>query len=342
MEQERFNSIDGLRSISCLAIIAMHIQANTEYQLSGCIWDKIIPSWTWFVPLFIMISGFSMCAGYLSRFVAGDIDLEEFYRKRYAKVLPFFGFLIFIALIMEPSLQTIYEGSFEVTLLYGFLPNNDMDVLGVCWTLGVIFVFYLLFPPFSVLMRNKKRAWISLLVSLWLVFVCVNYFFGERYVVESFTDRHNFLYCLPLFITGGIIYLYRDVVKRICIKYRFLVLAICVVETLAWYLIKSNEIVFYIMTLTMFSLWLIYAIGVDSKLLQCKPLRYISSISLEMYLAQMVVFRLIEKFGLLYLFGNGWCAFIFSWILLVVGLIVLIEGFKGVKGFVVKRCLIRR
>lgn len=38
-----YDSIDGLRALSCLGIILMHIQANTEYQLSGSfIFDRII------------------------------------------------------------------------------------------------------------------------------------------------------------------------------------------------------------------------------------------------------------------------------------------------------------
>ena len=38
MERERYDNLDGLRAISCLAIIAMHIKANTSYQkMVGCI-----------------------------------------------------------------------------------------------------------------------------------------------------------------------------------------------------------------------------------------------------------------------------------------------------------------
>lgn len=328
MKQERFDSIDGLRSISCLAIIAMHIQANTNYQISGYFWDTVIPSWTWFVPLFILISGFSMCAGYLNRFINGEIDLEQFYIRRYKKILPFFSFLILIALVMEHSVQAIYEGTFELTLLFGLLPNCDMDVLGVCWTLGLIFLFYLLFPAFSVLMRSKKRAWASLLISLWLVYVCINHFFGEKYVVESFTYRHSFLYCLPLFIVGGIIFLYRDAIKIICSRYRFVLLALCIGFTVAWYLIGGNEIIFFIKTLLMFALWLIYAIGVESKFLQCKPLHFLSGISLEMYLAQMVVFRVVEKLKLLYLLGTGWISYFLAFIFVVAGLVLLIWIFR--------------
>lgn len=156
--KKRYSSIDGLRAISCLGIIAMHILYNTDYQISGFFYEKFIPSWTWLVYLFLMISGFGMCAGYLERFWNNQITMENFYKRRYQKILPFFGTLILIALILEPSFANVYEASVEITMLHGLLPNNAVSVLGVCWTLGVIFVFYLLFPAFSVLMKTRKRA----------------------------------------------------------------------------------------------------------------------------------------------------------------------------------------
>lgn len=330
MQKERFNSLDGLRAISCLAIIAMHIQANTNYQITGYIWDKIIPSWTQFVPLFIMISGFSMCCGYLNRFIEGNVDLEKFYLRRYSKILPFFSFMILIAVLQEHTLNTLFEGSFELTLLFGLLPNNEMNVIGVCWTLGVIFLFYLLFPAFSVLMKSKKRAWFALIVSLWLVFICIDMYFGEEYVVSTFAHRHSFLYCLPYFCVGGLLYLYRSNIRSICTKLRWLILLVCVAITVGWYLltIDGMEFVSYAKTFVMFTCWLFYAIGVESKLLQCKLFRYLSGISLELYLGQMVVFRGIEKLHLLYVLGDGWYSFVAAFIFTVLGLIVLIHIFK--------------
>lgn len=294
MERKRYFSIDGLRAISCFAIIAMHIQANASYQISGWLYDTAIPSWTQLVTLFIMISGFSMCAGYLEAFQSGSCNLETFYKRRYAKILPFFGFLILIALVIEHELVTLYEGTVELTLLHGLLPNNDVSVIGVCWTLGVIFLFYLLFPAYSVLLKSKKRAWIALGIAIWVAFVCEQHFYGPEFVTKSFTPRHNFLYYLPVFIAGGLIYLYRDALVRFALRFR----------------------------------WLMYAVAVDSKFLGSKPMKYFSGISMEMYLAQMVIFRALEKLKLLYVFGNGWLGFAAAFVMEIAGLVVFIEGYR--------------
>ena len=337
--QVHYNSIDGLRTLACLGIILMHIQANTKYQLNGSwIFEKFIPSLTWLVYLFLMISGFGMCVGYLNKFQRKTVDLEAFYKKKYVKILPFFGLLLIIAFVMEHSISTVYEISIEILLLHGLLPNNAVSTIGVCWTLGVIFLFYLLFPAFSVLMKSKKRAWVSLAISLWIVFACNQYFFSDDFVTKSFTPRHNFLYCLPMFVGGGLVYLYRAEIKFICKTYRWLFLAGCFSASVLWYFIPCESVnFFYIGTLILYCMWLSYAIGSDSNFLSTKLMKFISGISMEMYLAQMVIFRGVEKLHLLYMFGNsgigGWISYLLTFVLTVLGLICFIECYKIVVSF---------
>ena len=69
--KERYDNLDGLRAISCLCIIAMHIRANASSNLPGAA-DRVVASWTHFVPLFLMISGFGMFCGYYERFRNGS------------------------------------------------------------------------------------------------------------------------------------------------------------------------------------------------------------------------------------------------------------------------------
>ena len=200
MEQrERYDNLDGLRAISCLCIIAMHIAANATYEL-GIVGREIVGSWTHFVPLFLMISGFGMFCGYYERFKTGSIDLNSFYTKRYKKLLPFFITLIVIDIVMDRSLAHLIEGLTETTLVFGLLPNNQLDVIGVSWTLGVIFLFYMLFPFVVYLCWIKKRAWITFGISIVLSLLCSFYYFTDKFVIEGFAARHNFLYCAPIFV----------------------------------------------------------------------------------------------------------------------------------------------
>ncbi len=331
--KERYDNLDGLRAISCICIIAMHIKANTSYHIDDWIFQYVVGAWWHLVALFLMISGFGMFCGYYEKFKDGSINLNGFYLKRYNKILPFFISLIIIDVIIYRSVEHVVEGITEATLVFGLLPNNQPDVIGVCWTLGIIFLFYMLFPFMVFLCWNKKRALMTFTVSILISLFCSCYFFTDKFVVEGFAPRHNFLYSAPWIIGGGIVYLYRKEIKILVAKSRWLWLGVCVALDVIWHLIPGNIEgidVWMLKNLVLYLPWLMYAISVKSSILSNKVMRYLSGISLELYLAQMIMFRFVEKAKCLYLFGTGWGSFIFTWIAVVVGLIVFIELWKRI------------
>ena len=326
--KERYDNLDSLRTISCLFLIVMHVCANANYSIPPLI-HSFLALCTHFVLLFIMLSGFGMFCGYYERFKDGSISLNDFYKKRYMKLLPFFLTLIIIDLIMTRSISHIIEGITEATLVFGLLPNNQPDVIGVSWTLGVIFLFYLLFPFFVFLYWNKKRAFISFSLSILLSVFCCIYYFSDNFVIESFTARHNFLYCSPFFAAGALVYMYRVGIKKVVSKIRWLFLALCAVATaVSAYILDSNsdlDLVILICCLIVFIMWLMYAISVKSVIMNNKFMKYISGISMELYLSHMLVFRVLEKTKVLYLFGHGVVSLIVAWILVIIGLLVFIN-----------------
>lgn len=262
------------------------------------------------------------------------MDLNHFYIKRYKKILPFFALLILIDVALERSPDHLIEGITEATLVFGLLPNNQLSVIGVGWTLGVIFLFYMLFPFFVFLCWNRKRAWLALGLSIVLNFFCSVYFFSEKFVVPSFAPRHNFLYCVPCFIAGAIVYLYREELGGLIRRCQWAFLAAAVAAAVFYYAVLDTR-----MTrsnaggwmLLVFLPWLIYAVGAKSRILDNKVTHYLGGISMELYLAQMVLFRAVEKVKCLYLFGNGWISFFTVWIAVIIGLIMFIEIYKHLK-----------
>ena len=40
MEQKRYGAIDGLRTLACIGIMMMHMEANNSYEISGFIYDR--------------------------------------------------------------------------------------------------------------------------------------------------------------------------------------------------------------------------------------------------------------------------------------------------------------
>lgn len=243
MEKKHYGAIDGLRMIAAFGIVMMHVKANSNYGISGYVYDTVIDSFTNFVFLFMTISAFGMCCGYYEKVLHGQISWSDFYGKRFKKILPFFGMLVLLDIAMSPSVSSLYEGFADMTLLFGFL-QKPVEVIGVGWFLGLIFVFYLIFPFFCVLLENKRRAWTAFGISLIYNFVCSQYFE---------VGRSNILYSACFFLAGGLIYLYRKELMRVN-EWLALVVAGCSISL--YYILGGNVYMCLLVSITL----LIYAI----------------------------------------------------------------------------------
>ena len=247
MERKHYGAVDGLRTIACIGIVLMHVRANTNYNISGYVYNTIIPSFTNFVFLFMVISAFGMCCGYLDRVLNNQISPETFYFKRYSKILPFFAVLVWMDLILSHSKEALIEGFADVTLLFGLFPNN-ISVIGVGWFLGLIFAFYLIFPFYCVLVKTKKRAWCAFLIALLLNFVGGSYF-G--------LGRSNIVYSLCYLIGGGLIYQYRTGLETFSRRYPWISFGVAAAAVAAYYLAGGNTLTMLFVSAAL----LVYALG---------------------------------------------------------------------------------
>lgn len=291
---ERYNKIDGLRAFSALGIVFMHVQSNMNFQSSGFIWQKLIPSFADLVFLFMVISGFSLCCGYFEKFVSGQICIEQFYKKRFVKVWPFFACLCLLDLAVSPSRSSVYEALANLTLCFGLIPNHNIEVIGVGWFLGLVFVFYFCFPFFCFLLSNKKRAWLSFLASVMLNMLCVVYFNA---------GRTSMAYSAVFFMAGGMIYLYRKPLQQFVDRAGIIVVLGIAVGAVMYFSMGAPELVM----LMLYGLLSILALGTKKysfSVLANPVTKWLSGVSLEIYLSHMAVFRLIEKFTR----GGGWAS----------------------------------
>lgn len=207
-----------------------------------------------------------------------------------------------------------------MTLFFGFLPNSNIQVIGVGWTLGVIFAFYIIFPFFVYLFWTKRRAWFVFVISLVLNYACAHYFLADGNAVGC-----NIARWMCYFLVGGLIYLYRDLIERFLGKnlvIRILALLVVIGLTVAWFFVPGTVggvDISTIKAMLMFVSWLCYAISVKSVILANPVTKFISSISFEVYLAHMLVFRVVERLGLLHLAGTGWSAYFITSLIVLVG-----------------------
>ena len=249
-KRERYDGLDGLRTYAILGIVLMHVLENGGYQKDGFILESLIPSFTNFVFLFMMVSAFSMCCGYYEKIRNGSISVDTFYSKRYGKIWPYFALLCLLDIVISPSVNALYEVFANLTLCFGLLPNANITVIGVGWTLGVIFVFYLLFPFFCYLMGNKKRAWMTFALTLVFNLIAANYFDA---------NRTNIVYSAVYFVVGGMVYLYREQLKRFVEQKKTIAWMVAAVSAVLYFLVGGNVITMLLVCTTL----LVYALGIN-------------------------------------------------------------------------------
>lgn len=297
LKRENYNSLDGLRAYSAIGIVMMHILANIKSgQLTWMPANNVIAFFTDFVYLFFMVSAFSMCCGYYERVRNGEVSMNDFYKKRYKRIWPYFALLCMIGLAFDRTIGGVWQTFADLTLCFNLLPNPDIQIIGVGWFLGLVFLFYIMFPFFTFLIDNKKRAWVVLAIAIAFHFIGRFYFFKEPFVNFE-VGRHNMIFSMPYFLMGGIIYLYRSKWKIWGGKFHNLFFVICIAASIFEFY-KPTVIDEYMYLIFLFGLWMVYAISGEWKWLSNKVVKYLSGISMEIYLSHMVLFRLTEKLGM--------------------------------------------
>lgn len=302
-DKEHYNSLDGLRALACIGIVLMHVKSNIAVKPTVSFLTENVIGFTGnFVLLFMMVSAFSMCCGYYKRFCNGTITPQQFYSKRYMRVLPLFALLVLVDIAItllgeraftDDMMQELAEGFADLTLVFGLLPNADIKVVGVGWFLGLIFVFYMLFPFFVYLLDTKRKAWTMLILSAIMYFVSHQYLGG--------IGSNNIIFCAPYFIAGGIVYMYRrlivDVLHSSILYWGYAIITIA--YTVFFFVFGELRLQLF-SNLLLYSLWLIYAVGTGNRntLFSTKIASFMSGISMEVYLCHMMFFRIIEKLHL--------------------------------------------
>jgi len=303
----------------------MHVLTNINVKPSeNYLTESIIPFFTDFTLLFMVVSGFSLCCGYYTRIKEGTITPNAFYRKRYLRILPFFALLCLIDLALEPNIGSLYEAFANMTLCFGLLPPDaEIHVIGVGWFLGVVFLFYMLFPFYVFMLGNKRRAWVSFVLAVIFVFISIDYY--------SNPGRRCMVFCAPLFIVGGIIYLYRHRLADVGKRYPLLGAIGVIALTVAFFAIREfalNGFAGYLLELALFSAWLAYAVGSKDKVLNNCVAKYLSGISMEIYLSHMLVYRAFERLHLENLITQHDLLYIVTSLLTIAGVICFAHVMK--------------
>ena len=163
----RLKGLDGLRALCALFILLGHAS-----QRDFCQWEiSAIPVPTCSAYVFFAISG--LLAGYRVDNTGGILS---FYRKKAGRLLPLYYSYIFLSILVFSALGRWNEILDSRLLFYLFLVPQvpfctHWGILPLVhlWFVGVIILFYALFPLFARVKDNKRKTVAIVVAATWLI-----------------------------------------------------------------------------------------------------------------------------------------------------------------------------
>jgi peptidoglycan/LPS O-acetylase OafA/YrhL len=204
---ERLEGLDSLRAYAASAIIVFHMVHVAHVELPYGL--NFARNYFGFgVPLFFVVSAFSLTFGYVER-LNTRADIDAFYIRRLARIAPLFYcmlifqfVLIFCASRMTKSISEIFA---SLTFTFNFIPEYVDGIVPASWSIGVEMVFYFLFPVILVFARNAIGSMFVLILSLFIAAQSYLGFSATHDLNPNFI-LHGFLTCVPYFASGILFY----------------------------------------------------------------------------------------------------------------------------------------
>ena len=208
---KNIEAIDILKGIAILLVIFVHVPQRFPIQDE---WLKMISKYGQFgVQAFFVISGFTLSYSY-----SKNKNIKDFYKKRFKRIVPEYWGMLFIYTtigiinnLLNINISNILNLSKKGFILNFFLIHGtgilteyrNNVVLGG-WFVGVISIFYFLFPYiFKIInkLKEKNEKIIVILPFLTTIFsFIIGYFIGKDYY-SIFNQVTSFIVGIILFFS---------------------------------------------------------------------------------------------------------------------------------------------
>jgi peptidoglycan/LPS O-acetylase OafA/YrhL len=208
--------VESLRGYAAFAIVIFHVIHITQAPI-----PRALEFMKWFfgfgVPLFFVLSAFSLAYGYDGKLSRTD-QVAEFYLRRLLRIAPLYYLAILAQMSAIAALGYDQPHWTMVALCFGFLfnlhPPSVDGIAAASWSIGIEMLFYAAFPFLLALAKTLPRALLftaaSAAVAVAFAVVATDLKLNPAFVV------HGLLFNLPYFAFGLIAYqLYRVTPARL-------------------------------------------------------------------------------------------------------------------------------
>lgn len=216
-DRAHLGGIESLRAYAAFAIVIFHVIHLTGMPIPRAL-EFMKWSFAFGVPLFFVVSAFSLAYGYEGRLNGRD-DVWKFYLRRVFRIAPLFYAMIAYTFLTTRDASWLESHLGEVaanlTFTFNLFPDLVEGISPASWSIGVEMVFYALFPFILMVVRGPLSAAISTLAA-----IVAAVLFGLKMdmlgdVPASFI-QHGFLFNVPYFGFGLLAYFgYRHLPPRL-------------------------------------------------------------------------------------------------------------------------------
>lgn len=206
-----YSSLDGVRAIGAIMIILFHFAGFVDWYYSAVpeLFTITKIAFGLGVQIFFILSGIALCFGYFDRLNSRS-DVKRYYFRRFFRIVPIYLVLVFLwglVYYMQGVTFSVQYYLSNITFMFQFVPGQSLGIVGgFGWTLGVIFVLYLLFPILVLFIRKIKIALILLVGSLIFSSYSYDYMLATPGISAEFSNTFFILH-FPYFILGIVLFM---------------------------------------------------------------------------------------------------------------------------------------
>ena len=310
IKKKKLFALDAVRIAAALFVFLFHSNLLVDY---GAL-EPFVSVSAIFMDAFFCLSGFLLYYGYADKTLSSANEIFSFYRRRFVKLYPAYFCVMAAWFVIHTVLQNDYPlhknlliAPVEFLLLQSFFPRSEFVAHNTgTWFVSVIFFCYFLFPLIKKLVSQLSlKKTIVLMLPLYCL--CSGMpFFSYAFGIDS-------MYFNPFFRTLEFsigILLYRCLllsnlkISNIKIYFMMPISIFILFISVSAYVINGLPNLWYLqfcfLTLPIFSLqiFLLSCLNNDKvdAFFQKRPIKFLTSLTYEFFLAQHFCFDLAKQF----------------------------------------------
>jgi peptidoglycan/LPS O-acetylase OafA/YrhL len=318
----RIFGIDALRGYAALYVMVFHTYfLGGIYIHEGKIRDVIIHG-DMGVPIFFVISGFSITYSIFHKEFFNLLELKNFYIRRFYRIIPLFYFAFILKLVfMVVNAESIklYDSILTLSFFFPFVSGHQESMVMAGWSLGIEMVFYLLFPLLFLILRINNRIFSS------FIFLAIFIHFFASF--DKNNSHLNFAFQAIFFLLGMLMCFYISVIQKLFSHGMLQIISLVailfgvIILILGMWIFKNQPFVFFKFSgiVLLVSGTLFYR----GKLLVNKINIFLGDLSYSIYLTHPLVILFLVKIGLNVLIYEYFPNFGFLIFISIVGISVI-------------------